>query len=55
MDTEFYFWLEKNGYLYPHARAIAMNIAAGISAVAELEVSELHCPALGTFYTYKNI
>ena len=32
-----------------------MNIAAGIPAVAELEVSELHFPALGTAYTYKNI
>ena len=47
--------VRKDGYLYLHARAIAMNIAAGISAVAELEVSELHCPALGTSYTYKNI
>jgi len=30
-----------------------MNIATGISAVAELEVSELHYPSLGTSYAYK--
>ena len=44
MDSEFYSWLEK---MVIYTCTIAMNVAPGISAVAELEVSELHPPALG--------